>query len=67
MARSESHLACKSRERNWSDLTLELPLSEFHFMSGRLILQCVAQVYDVYREEALLELKSARHPVPARG
>lgn len=67
VARTESHLSCKPKEQTWSDLMLELPLSEFHFMSGRLKLQCIAQVYDVYREEATLDLESARHPVPARG
>lgn len=50
----------------WSDLQLELKLSDIHFNQGRLILQCVAQISPIYLETAELELQS-RHPVPARG
>lgn len=49
----------------WSDLQLELKLSDIHFNQGRLILKCVAQIPPIYLETAELELES-RHPVPAR-
>lgn len=51
----------------WSDLSLELPLSEVHFNGGRLILRCEAQVADMYQEFAELRLDSARDPVPEKG
>lgn len=46
---------------------MEMELSEFHFASGKLLLQCVANIAELYREEAVLNLDSARDPVPERG
>lgn len=57
----------KSQELSWSDLMLDLQLSEYHFYEGKLKLRCTAQVADIYFEEAVLDLESARHPVPERG
>ncbi|RZC35422.1 hypothetical protein BDFB_011639 [Asbolus verrucosus] len=56
----------RSNEVLWSDLALELELSEFHFNKGKLILRCEAQVPGIYHEEAVLELHSARDPVPEK-
>ncbi|XP_044262411.1 uncharacterized protein LOC123009907 [Tribolium madens] len=56
----------RSQEVQWSDLSLELPLHEYHFSRGKLILRCVAQVAGIYHEEAVLELPSVRDPVPAK-
>ncbi|KAG5895469.1 hypothetical protein JTB14_013384 [Gonioctena quinquepunctata] len=50
----------------WSDLALEMVLSEYHFSEGRLILRCVAEIDDIYHEEAVLKLASVRDPVPER-
>lgn len=57
----------EAQERRWSDLALELSLHEYHFNQGRLILRCVSQVANIYHEEAVLELASARNPVPEKG
>ncbi|XP_074033581.1 uncharacterized protein [Leptinotarsa decemlineata] len=51
---------------SWSDLGLQMLLSEYHFSGGRLILRCVAEISDIYREEAVLKLGSVRDPVPER-
>ncbi|KAJ8961972.1 hypothetical protein NQ314_005752, partial [Rhamnusium bicolor] len=67
VARTEPLTPRQSQETAWSDLSLEMVLSEFHFNSGRLILRCVAQVAGIYHEEAVLKLTSARDPVPERG
>ncbi|KYB28506.1 uncharacterized protein LOC659208 [Tribolium castaneum] len=56
----------RSQEVLWSDLNLELPLHEYHFMQGKLVLRCVAQVAGIYHEEAVLVLPSLRDPVPAK-
>lgn len=56
----------RAQEKNWSDLMLEMQLSDYHFVDGRLRLRCTAQVADIYYKEAVLELESARHPVPER-
>ncbi|XP_074033573.1 uncharacterized protein isoform X2 [Leptinotarsa decemlineata] len=66
VARSEPLSPRQHQELAWSDLSLELELSEFHFNSGRLILQCIAEMEDIYREEAVLKLGSVRDPVPER-
>lgn len=67
VAQSEPLSFRQSQDMEWSDLTLEMELLEFHFSSGKLLLQCVAEVAGVYREEAVLKLDSARDPVPERG
>lgn len=51
----------------WSDLPLAMTLAEEHFNGGRLILRCVAEIGEIYREEAVLKLGSVRDPVPERG
>lgn len=66
VARSEQFSPRRKQEFNWSDLELELPLTEYHFHEGRLILKCTAKIADVYFEIATLELASARHPRPER-
>ncbi|CAH1112906.1 unnamed protein product [Psylliodes chrysocephalus] len=50
----------------WSDLPLAMTLAEEHFNGGRLILRCVAEIGEIYREEAVLKLGSVRDPVPER-
>lgn len=57
----------RNQRAEWSDLALKLKLSEFHFSGGRLVLRCIAQVSSVYQKEAVLELQSARRPIPQRG
>ncbi|XP_031329233.1 uncharacterized protein LOC116160225 isoform X2 [Photinus pyralis] len=66
VAKSETIITKKSQEMLWSDLYLELPLSEVHFNGGRLILRCEAQIADMYLEYAELRLDSVRDPVPER-
>ncbi|XP_060518422.1 uncharacterized protein LOC132697148 [Cylas formicarius] len=56
----------KLRPTDYSDLQLELKLSDLHFQEGQLNLQCVAQVSSVYHETVGLELQSVRHPVPEK-
>lgn len=67
VAQSEPLSFRQAQEFAWSDLPLEMELSEIHFASGKLLLQCVAEVAGIYREEATLKLDSARDPVPERG
>lgn len=67
VAQSEPLSYRQAQEYAWSDLTLEMELSEFHFSSGKLLLECVAEVAGVYKEQAALKLDSARDPVPERG
>lgn len=61
-------LVQKFHDPVWSDLSIVKPLSEFDFNQGggRLMLECVSQVAG-YESSAVLELASARHPVPERG
>lgn len=61
-------LVQKFQDPVWSDLSIVKSLSEFDFNQGggRLILECVSQVAG-YESNAVLELASARHPVPERG
>ncbi|KAF5289700.1 hypothetical protein FQR65_LT11754 [Abscondita terminalis] len=66
VAKSETIISKKSQEMLWSDLSLELPLSEVHFNGGRLILRCEALIADMYQEYAELRLDSVRDPVPER-
>ncbi|XP_017769911.1 PREDICTED: uncharacterized protein LOC108557768 [Nicrophorus vespilloides] len=66
VARTEALNGRRALDAVWSDLVLELPLTQYHFTDGRLILSCVAQVSDIYQKEATLELASARNPVPER-
>lgn len=68
IGRTDMTLAQKSQEPVWSDLNVEITISEFFFKQAgeRLILECVAQVAG-YESNAVLELASARHPVPERG
>ncbi|CAH1118814.1 unnamed protein product [Phaedon cochleariae] len=66
VAKSEPLGPRSYQESAWSDLSLEMELSEFHFNTGRLLLQCVAEIADVYHEEAVLKLGSVRDPVPER-
>ncbi|KAJ3640912.1 hypothetical protein Zmor_027445 [Zophobas morio] len=66
VAFSEDFSPRSSQETRWSDLPLELLLQEHHFNRGKLVLRCVAQILDVYHEEAVLELTSARNPVPEK-
>ncbi|KAG5870207.1 hypothetical protein JTB14_030320 [Gonioctena quinquepunctata] len=66
VARSEPPTPRHYQENSWSDLSLEMELSQFHFNSGRLILQCIAEIEGIYREEAVLKLGSVRDPVPER-
>ncbi|KAH0808068.1 hypothetical protein GEV33_014723 [Tenebrio molitor] len=54
------------QEAHWSDLSLELKLEAYHFNRGKLILRCAAEVSEIYYEEAVLELASARNPVPEK-
>ncbi|KAK9731696.1 hypothetical protein QE152_g13410 [Popillia japonica] len=67
IGRTDMTLAQKSQEPVWSDLNVEITISEFFFKQAgeRLILECVAQVAG-YESNAVLELASARHPVPER-
>ncbi|XP_018332092.1 uncharacterized protein LOC108741699 [Agrilus planipennis] len=66
VARTEPIPVSKFKDAQWSDLILDLPLSEFHFSRGRLFLVCVAEILDIYKEVAELRLDSAREPVPER-
>ncbi|KAJ8917980.1 hypothetical protein NQ315_011433 [Exocentrus adspersus] len=54
------------QETEWSDLALDMVLSEYHFNEGRLVLRCIADIDDIYHEEAALRLASAREPKPER-
>lgn len=67
IGRTDMTVVQKSLEPVWSDLSVEKPLTEFYFKEGggRLILECVAQVAG-FESNAVLELASARHPVPER-
>lgn len=56
-----------SQELWWSHMSLVLPLFSNHFSGGRLVLQCVAQVADLYQQDTELVLYSERDPVPERG
>ncbi|XP_030748065.1 uncharacterized protein LOC115876433 [Sitophilus oryzae] len=56
----------KTQEKSWSDLSLDLLLSDIHFDNGRLVLRCIAVLPDIYYDEVELELESARNPVPQR-
>lgn len=67
VGRTEISALQKNQKPSWSDLMLELELLPLHFDDGRLILRCEAQVADVYHEDAVLELESARRPVPQGG
>ncbi|CAG9770431.1 unnamed protein product [Ceutorhynchus assimilis] len=64
---TEPGISRRANLRDWSDLQLELKLSFMHFNEGRLVLQCVAQIPTIYQEVAELDLKSVRHPIPARA
>ncbi|KAJ8971230.1 hypothetical protein NQ317_017460, partial [Molorchus minor] len=68
VARSEPLLPRQYQETAYGDLAVEMVLYEFHFNEGgKLILRCVADIADVYHEEAVLSLHSKRNPVPERG
>ncbi|CAH1112918.1 unnamed protein product [Psylliodes chrysocephalus] len=66
VARSEPLLPHHYQKSEWSDLSLVIRLYEEHFSGGRLVLRCVADVENVYHEEAVLKLGSVREPVPER-
>ncbi|XP_060516551.1 uncharacterized protein LOC132696032 isoform X2 [Cylas formicarius] len=66
VAETDPKLARRKQERAWSDLSMELLLTDTHFDNGRLILRCIARLPDVYHDEVELELESARNPVPER-
>ncbi|XP_050515204.1 uncharacterized protein LOC126890370 [Diabrotica virgifera virgifera] len=67
VAKTEPHSSNKFNEMpSWSDLALSMTLAEEHFDGGRLILRCIAEIGDIYREEAVLKLRSLREPVPER-
>ncbi|KAF2905613.1 hypothetical protein ILUMI_00563, partial [Ignelater luminosus] len=56
----------KSQELSWSDLSLNITLTDEHFNAGRLILRCEAQIGNVYHKHAELKLSTARDPIPER-
>ncbi|KAK9871070.1 hypothetical protein WA026_011351 [Henosepilachna vigintioctopunctata] len=66
VAKSDPLTFRQTQEMAWSDLSLEVLLTEFYFAQGRLILQCKAEIDDIYREEATLQLASVRNPVHER-
>ncbi|GJQ77674.1 hypothetical protein Trydic_g12799 [Trypoxylus dichotomus] len=68
IGRTNIALVQKSQEPVWSDLNVETIVSDFVFQqgAGRLILACVAQVAG-YESSAVLELASARNPIPERA
>ncbi|CAG9857990.1 unnamed protein product [Phyllotreta striolata] len=66
VATSEPLLPHHYQRSEWSDLGLVIRLYAEHFDDGRLILRCVADIENVYHEEAVLKLGSAREPVPER-
>lgn len=66
VARTEPLTPRQYQELAWSDLSLNMVLSEYHFDGGKLKLQCIAVIEDIYREEAVLRLSSAREPRPER-
>ncbi|XP_031338628.1 uncharacterized protein LOC116167411 isoform X2 [Photinus pyralis] len=53
-------------EPSWSDLLLNLTLTEDHFRTGRLILRCEARIENIYHKYAELKLNTARDPIPER-
>lgn len=63
LAKSEPLTASQMQEMAWSDLSLEVQLAPSHFHAGRLILQCLAEINDIYRDVATLELATNRSPV----
>lgn len=67
MSQSEPLTPIQTAKPSWSDLSLTLYLTEFHYDKGRLILRCVAQVGDIYQDEAVLALSSAREPSWDKG
>lgn len=56
-----------SEELWWSEVQFELPLFPSHFHNGRLTLQCVAQIGDLYKEDVQITLYNVKDPEPARG
>ncbi|XP_018577827.1 uncharacterized protein LOC108916078 [Anoplophora glabripennis] len=66
VARTEPLTPRQYQESAWSDLSLKMVLSEYHFNGGKLILRCIAEIDDIYHEEAVLRLSSAREPRPER-
>lgn len=56
-----------SQELWWNEVQLELPLFPSHFNNGRLTLQCVAQIGDLYKEDVQITLYNVKDPVPERG
>ncbi|XP_056638801.1 uncharacterized protein LOC130446513 [Diorhabda sublineata] len=67
IAKQESIRSNKFNEMpSWSDLNVNMLLSQEHFDGGRLILRCIAEIGDLYHEEAVLKLRSVREPVPER-
>ncbi|XP_044762178.1 uncharacterized protein LOC123319331 [Coccinella septempunctata] len=66
VARSDPLTFRQTQEMAWSDLSLEIILSDIHFSNGRLILQCQAKIDDIYEENARLELNTVKSPVHER-
>ncbi|XP_045471663.1 uncharacterized protein LOC123678582 [Harmonia axyridis] len=66
VARSDPLTTRQTQEMAWSDLSLEIVLSDIHFSMGKLILQCQAKIDDIYEENARLELNTVKSPVHER-
>ncbi|KAH1014060.1 hypothetical protein HUJ04_002955 [Dendroctonus ponderosae] len=66
VAENNPHPYTKLQERSWSDLSLDLPLDDFHFDNGRLVLHCIAVLPGILHDEVQLELESAKNPLPQR-